>query len=180
MKQDEEETSTLILFDVVHYLHACCGYSSMLIICNFIRVWWNHHYISRESHYDDYEYHIICRRLSPIAEYTQQYAIKFITAVGDEYMTILDTSWSIIGNVALFFTRYCHRVKGNKQHVGIDNTQQRRHLSVENAAEVAYECVQYAYEYNNQPRGIDWYPIDKSFLAERAFTTQQLSAIGER
>ena len=84
---------------------------------------------------------MITRKLSPIAEYTQQYAIKFITAVGDEYMTILDTSWSIIGNVALFFTRYCHRVKGNKQHVGIDNTQQRRHLSVENAAEVAYECV---------------------------------------
>ena len=45
--------------------------------------------------------------------------------------------------------------RGNKQHVGIDNTQQRRHLSVENAVAVDNECVQYAYEYNNQPRGID-------------------------
>ena len=45
--------------------------------------------------------------------------------------------------------------RGNKQHVGIDSTQQRRHLSVENAVAVDNECVQYAYEYNNQPRGID-------------------------
>ena len=46
--------------------------------------------------------------------------------------------------------------RGNKQHVGIDNTHGGiLNLSVENVVAVDNECVQYAYEYNNQPRGID-------------------------
>ena len=104
-------------------------------------------------------------RLSPIAEYTQQYAIKFITAVGDECMTIC--TGHVVVNYWYNIVAFCflpdiatelrihNGARGNKQHVGIDSTQQRRHLSVENAVAVDNECVQYAYEYNNQPRGID-------------------------
>ena len=151
----------------------------MLIICNFIRAWWNHHYsISRrESRYDDYEYYLqevvsYCRIHTTIRNKIHHSCRGWIY---DNTGHVVVNYWycSVVFYQILPPSLYS---RGNKQHLGIDNTQQRRHLSVENAVAVDNECVPYAYEYNNQPRGIDWYPIDKSFLAERAFTTQQLSA----
>jgi len=55
--------------------------------------------------------------------------------------------------------------------LGIDiHNNQRRHRIVENANAMAVdnECVQYAYEYNNQPRVS--IPNQQKFIAERAGT----------